>query len=254
MSRLLRSLPLAVAVAGLLLAGLLWLPADGGGEGDGAELRDALAHGNRLARRGELEAAVDAYAAGWTGDPGGESASLAYNLGTTYHRLGRLPEALLWYRRAEVRSPGDRALAENLDLARTELAAARYPAPGAGGWLASHPAVAPTAAVLLAWAAAILLLLRPRLARSRSPALAEGAWLTAAALALVLWGSALALERWGPQPAVLLDRCSAGGADLPAGSEVWVTPAGDEGWAVPGGPPGLVCPARSVGLLDGVGS
>src|SRR5262245_59538298 len=56
----------------------------------------ALREGNRRFHAGDLEEAMEAYAAGYDGaDP-----LLAYNLGTTAHHLDRLPEALLWYRRA----------------------------------------------------------------------------------------------------------------------------------------------------------
>jgi len=244
-----RGVPAAVATIGLLLASaaLLGAPADG----DPDEAAAALARGNRLARRGELDAAVQAYGAGWPAG-GAAGAALAYNLGTTHHRMEQLPQALLWYRRAAELAPGDPWVNENLELARAELAASRYPAPGLPGRLAAHPAAAPLAAVLLAWTALALWLLRPRLLRSahRLPEpLLRHAWAAVALLSLGAWTVAVALAAWGPRPAVLLDPCAAGGGRLEAGSEVWVTPAGDGSWAVPGGPPGLVCPATAVGAV-----
>jgi tetratricopeptide (TPR) repeat protein len=253
MSRLARLAPLLLALAGLVLATASSLGAGGawfGGGGDGEAARDALARGNRLARRGELEAAVDAYAAG-LGDGGGgvESAgdaALAYNLGTTYHRLGRLPEALLWYRRAAA-AGSDPWLRENLDLARAELSAARFPPAGVLGRLAPHPAATGAAAALFAWAAMFLYLARRRLQRRLPEALADGAWAAAALLALAAWTAGAALSAWGPRPAVLLDAC---GGELTEGSEVWVVPAGDDGWAVSGASSGRICPAASVGLVE----
>jgi tetratricopeptide (TPR) repeat protein len=251
MSRLVRLGPLLLAAAGLLLATGASLGGWLGGGGETAVQRDALARGNRLARRGELEAAVDAYS-GALGDADGApldagDAALAYNLGTTYHRLGRLPEALLWYRRAAA-AGSDPWLRENLELARAELAAARFPPAGLTGRLAAHPAAVRAAAVLLAWVAMILFLLRRRLDRRLPEAAAEGAWAAAALLALVVWGTGAALAAWGPRPAVLLDAC---GGELTEGSEVWVSPAGEDGWAVAGAATGLVCPDASVGLVAG---
>lgn len=248
-------LPLGLAAAGLLLstaallgAGLGGLDDRGGGDGEAA-VRDALVRGNRMVRRGELEAAVEAYRAAWPG-AGASAATLAYNLGTTYHRLGRLPEALLWYRRAARRAPADRWIAENLELARTELAASRLGPASLTARLAAHPVWPAALGVLLAWLAFALLLARRPLARRLAAPVADHAWAAAAALALVVWAAGGAVTAWGPRPAVLIDACAGEESRLEPGSEVWVTPAGD-GWTVSGGPPGLVCPGPAVGLVDG---
>jgi len=252
MSRLARLAPLLPALAGLVLATAASLGGGGAwlGGGDSELVRDALTRGNRLARRGELEAAVDAYAGGLGAGSGAVEtdgdAALAYNLGTTYHRLGRLPEALLWYRRAAA-AGSDPWLRENLDLARAELSAARFPPAGVVGRLASHPAVTRAAAALFAWAAMVLYLARRRLQRRAPEALADGAWAAAALLALAAWTAGAALTAWGPRPAVLLDAC---GGELTEGSEVWVVPAGDDGWTVSGAKTGLICPVASVGLVQ----
>lgn len=246
-------LPLGLAAVGLLLATAALLGAGlGGGGGDGeAVTREALLRGNRLVRRGELEAAVDAYRAAWpAAGPG--AATLAYNLGTTYHRLGRLPEALLWYRRSQHRAPADRWVVENLELARTELAATRLGPASFTAHLAARPAWTATAAVLLAWLAFALLLARPRLARRLPAPLADHGWAAAAGLALLVWSAGATLAAWGPRPAVLVDACVGEAGRLEPGSEVWVTPAGDD-WAVSGGPAGLLCPGPAVGLVDGAG-
>jgi tetratricopeptide (TPR) repeat protein len=244
-----RHLPAALAAAGLLLASAAWLGVPPGG--DAEVVTAALARGNRLARRGDLEPAVEAYRTGWPAG-GGAGAALAYNLGTAYHRLGRLPEALLWYRRAAALAPSDPWVADNLELARAELAAVRDPPPGLSGRLAAYPAAVPAAAVLLAWSALVLWLARPRLLRAAPPGgepLARHAWTAAALLALAAWAAGAALAAWGPRPAVLLDPCGAGG-ELAAGSEVWVVPAGDGGWAVAGRRTDAVCPASSLGLVS----
>lgn len=255
MSRAARYAPLLAALAGLTLATLAALGGGfpslgGGGQGETAAAREALARGNRLLRRGELEAAVDAYATGFgdAGARGGADAALAYNLGTAYHRLGRLPEAVLWYRRAAA-SSSDPWLRENLELARTELAAARFPPAGVAGRLAAHPAAARILAAFLAWLGMALYLARRHLRRRLPEPLADHAWAAAAFLALATWAAGAALATWGPRPAVLLDAC---GGELAAGSEVWVTSAGEEGWSISGGSAGQVCPAASVGLVHGL--
>ena len=251
MNRLTRWLPTALAAAGLLLALAGVLAGRSGGAGGGpAAVADALTRGNRLVRGGELEAALDAYAAGWHGGGSGPgAATLAYNLGTTHQRLGRLPEAVLWYRRATAAAPppADPWIDENLELARAELAAARFPPPGLAGLLAAHPLLTMATAVGLAWLALALFLARRRLSRSLPETAAEWAWTAPAALAFAAWATVFALAAWGPHPAVLLAPC---GPELAAGSELWVTPAGDDGWSVAGGPQGRVCPRAAVGLVD----
>ena len=77
---------------------------------------DSLREGNRLFREGRLEEAREAYAAGYLPDQ--PHPVLAYNLATTAHRLGQLPEAILWYRRSAAVNPGDPWLQENLAGAR----------------------------------------------------------------------------------------------------------------------------------------
>lgn len=194
-----------------------------------------LAEGNRLFRTGRLEAAMVAYAPGWQA---AREPALAYNLGTTAHHLGRLPEAVLWYRRAAVDLPDDPWLRDNMALARRTLGPPTAPAPGPLAIAAAHRDLLRWAGVALAWAALPLALVRRRAARWGLAAAALFAWIVFAA------GSLLAIA--GPRPAVLLADC---GQELVAGSEVWVTPAGG-GFRVLGTPVDFRCPAAAVGLVE----
>lgn len=194
----------------------------------------ALREGNRLFRRGELAAAVEAYRRGTGG--GRTDPLLAYNLGTALHRLDRLPEAVLWYRRAQAAGSRDPWLAENLVRARRDLGAPRRGPPALVAPLLRHRWLAPAAAALLAWAALVAALRAPPDRR-----LGVGALLAAS---LLLWGGGLALRRLGPRPAVLLAPCS---RDLPAGSEVWVTP--DSAGAVRVVGSRVRCAAAEVGTV-----
>lgn len=200
----------------------------------------ALRAGNRAFRQGDLTGAVETYRRGVGGDPGhAADPVLAYNLGTALHRIGRLPEAVLWYRRAAAAGSPDPWLTDNLERARSDLAA---PRPGPSPLLAlplRHPELLPAAAALASWAALLVALSgdgRRRLA----------AGLLSAGLALYLGG--IALSRVGPRPAVLLAPCT---EDLPAGSEVWVRRRGEGSFHVrDGSGPGAVCPADAVALID----
>jgi len=50
----------------------------------------------------------------------GEGAELYYNMGNCYFRLDSIPQALLWYERAYLLSPGDNDIRYNLQYARTK--------------------------------------------------------------------------------------------------------------------------------------
>ncbi len=244
-------LALLLPVAGLALGLLGWAGARAARRDDAAvaTAQAALAHGNRLVRDGRPTDALAAYAAGWAEGRGGAADGLlAYNLAVTAHRLGRLPEALLWYRRADRLRPDDPWLAENLELVRAEVGAPRLPAPGPAGALATHRWAPAAAAAVAAWTALALLLVRRRLTRRLSRPWAAEAWVLPAAAALALWLAGPTLLARAPRAAVLTAPCGGGGARYEAGSELWVRPAG-EGWAVAGGPPGLVCPPAAVGLV-----
>lgn len=208
--------------------------AAGAGSGPDRDPLTALAEGNELATAGELEQAVAAYRAGY--DPQRPHPTLVYNLGTALHRLDRLPEAVLWYRRGPVND--DPWLQENLWLARRSLGSQQLPS-GTFGRLASRAEPVAYAGIALAWLFLFLVTFAERWSR-RLPA-------TVALLALTLYASAFVLHRWGPRPAVLLADCAAGGAELPAGTEAWVRPAGD-GWHVSGSRD-TSCPAESVALV-----
>ncbi|HEX9669706.1 MAG TPA: hypothetical protein VGC93_09500 [Thermoanaerobaculia bacterium] len=178
---------------------------------------------------------MSAYEAGWRGtrDP-----VLAYNLGTAAHRLGRLPKAVLWYRRAEGGLGGDPWLRDNLAAARQALGGPAVPAPGPLAFLAAWREHLRWVGAGLAWVALPLAWVRWRGARWGLVAVGL------LAVALFAGGTMLALR--GPFPAVLLEPC---GESLAAGSEVWVVPSvgGDR---VLGAPGGLVCPAGAVGQVE----
>lgn len=214
----------------------------------------ALREGNRRFHTGDLEGAMEAYAAGYgraAGDDGTDPL-LAYNLGTVAHHLDRLPEALLWYRRGMAGDPGGSAhadnpwLRENLELVREQLHAggARNGTAAWSFWM-DHRRRLVWLGIVLAWAALPAVLL-PRSARTRQIAL-----LAVAIAAGAPFAAGLLLDRRGPQPAVLLEDCGGEAGRLPAGSEIWVFPTDPQdgrGWRVPGRD--LVCPEPAVGLVD----
>lgn len=198
----------------------------------GVDAEAALREGNRLFRDGELDAAIAAYRRG----PAETTPLLAYNLGTAYHRQGRLPEAVLWYRRAAATGSHDPWLRENLESARDELGAVRLGPGTAAAPLLRRPWLATAGAAVLAWGALAAALFLPA-RRRRAGALA----LLAAALAL--WAAGFGAQRLGPREAVLLEPCG----ELPAGSEVWVEAADGKGFHVRG--EDRTCPAPAVGLV-----
>ena len=185
----------------------------------------ALRTGNRLFRQGDAAGAVAAYQRAGeealTDDP-----VLAYNLATALQRLGRLPEAVLWYRRAARGLGDDPWLHDNLEQARAALAAPRIGPPPSFALVLLHPWLLPGAAALAAWSALVLQARAPRpftgpgLRSKRRRTAAAGTLLVLGAL---LWVAHGLLPRIGPRPAVLLAPC---GEALPAGSEVWARPAG----------------------------
>jgi hypothetical protein len=201
----------------------------------------ALREGNRRFHAGDLEGAIAAYASGYDGsDP-----LLAYNIGTAAHHLGRLPEALLWYRRAEASGQvRDTWLRENLELVRGQLrdAGAREETGTAWSfWMGQRQRLV-WIGLLLAWAALPALLL-PRDPRVRRAAVAAVALAAGLPFAAGLW-----LGRNGPRAAVLLADCPGPSGSLRAGSEVRVFSADGGAWRVPG--TGFVCPNASVGLVE----
>lgn len=215
-----------------------------------ADAEAALVEGGRLVRDGRLEDALAVYTAAYEGAEGAEGLEtvLAYNLGTVSHRLDRLPEAILWYRRAEAARPRDPELAadleENLELARRSLEAVGVPpADSPSGWALwiENRQRLTLLGVALAWAALPLLALRPGL---RMRILAP-----VAALSCLSFGAGQALPDLGPRPAVLLEHCPESTEDgLPAGTEIWVTTDGPEAWRLESHD--LRCPGTAVGLVE----
>lgn len=231
----------------VLLALLLLAPAARAAP-PGGEVTDpetALIEGNRRFREGDLEGAMRAYAAGY-GD--GADPVLAYNLGVTAHRLGRLPEAVLWYRRAEAAlgtpANDDLWLRDNLELARSSLGAPERERPAWARWVERRQSLL-LLGIVLAWS---LPLLATRPERER--------WLSAlialvAVLAFLAFTAGVFLGRLGPRAAVLLADCPAAGPGrpLPAGTEVWVSREGER-WRVAGEAGGPVCPPESIALVE----
>ncbi len=244
---------------GTVAAIVLALAASRGAQGasspaDAAEA--ALHEGNRLFRAGRIEAAVAAYLEGYS--PQAPHPTVCYNLGTALHHLDRLPEAVLWYRRA-ARSGGaveafnwrptgatsrlwqaqDPWLEENLWLARRGLGSQVLPPAGPQGWLAGHTGSMRSAAVAIAWITLLLVV-----ARDKIPFRAV---IAVAGLAISIYGGAAAVERWGPRPAVILQDCLSRAGQLPAGTEAWVRPD-PGGWRVSGSA-GRTCPPEAVELI-----
>jgi len=230
-----------IARALLLLSCAAALPATVAARIERTDPSAALALGNRRFAAGDLDGALAAYASGLA--PGRPDRLLAYNLGSTAHHLGRLPEAVLWYRRAaagDSRMESDRWLAENLASARGELQQAGVPPPDTDSpWIAARGLARPLVwtGVAVSWAALPLFLLLPSPWRRRLVA-------TAAVLAVAAFAVGAALPYAAPRAAVLLAPC---GDALPAGSEVLVRAVRGGRFQVVDGP---VCPARAVGLIE----
>ncbi len=219
---------------GLLLCGLFWIAAS-----DPAASVDpiaALNEGNRLFRDGRLEEAAEAYRAGFS--PRAPHPTLVYNLGTTMHHLDRLPEAILWYRRAG--DSQDAWLHDNLWLARRTLGSQSLPPGGIDGLLSRHGNMFSIAGIVLAWIAVALIAFR------RAP---RWPWILAVGLALGFYGIALAGERWASRSAVLLEDCRTEAGELPAGTEAWVRPGGNGQWRIAAEDAAL-CPPDAVALVS----
>ncbi len=213
----------------------------------------ALSEGNRLFRQGQVEAAVAIYLEGYSTTA--PNPTLLYNLGTALHHLERLPEAILWYRRAiasgDPSSSGragdpsrrgrasDPWLQDNLWLARRGLGSRTMQPGGPVSWLSRHTEGVRLAGIALSWIALLLVV-----AQEKLPA---RALVAAAALAISVYGTAEAVERWGPQPAVVLEDCLTPAGELPAGTETWVRPASG-GWLISGSGD-LVCPPAAIELV-----
>ncbi len=236
---------------GVLAAVLLFCRAGFPGWAAPADPQAALLEGNRRFAKDEIPAALEAYARGYTAKSagGGSMADgmlahvLAYNAGTCALQLGRLPEALLWYRRAEIAMPDDPWLRDNLALTRHALGGSPEEKTRWTIWLGS-PLWLAVAGVALAWMALGVLVFAPRPRRGTLAGIAAIAMLACAAFAAGFFP-----DRFGPRAAVLLAACPPQGGGLPAGSEVRVRPSADGGWRIVGERP-LRCPAAAVGLVE----
>lgn len=198
---------------------------------------DPLEQGNRLFRSGRIQEALTTYLAGW--DPEAPDPVLAYNLGTTAHHLGRLADAVLWYRRALDADTGgadDLWLEENLRRARHRLGAPRLPPPDLSTRLAQHRAPAWILGALAGWVALGLLLVGRRAPRKAADILLL--------LTALLMATALLLPRLAAWPAVVLEPCGDGA--LPAGAEVWARSREDGRVSVGTADGTVLCPADTV--------
>lgn len=201
------------------------------------EAQQALDEGNRLFRNGQIEEAIEAYRAGYAAhDP---HPTLLYNLGTALHHIDRLPEAILWYRRAQVDDPWRD---ENLWLARRALGSQTLPPGSFLGHLRSHLSWLKAAGIVLAWLVLLIFIVRPRLP----------AWCLWVAVVLSLSSYALAAvtASFGPQEVVLLEDCLSDQGELPAGTEAWARRQADGAWAI-SGTSGVSCaPDAVAAVLD----
>jgi hypothetical protein len=197
---------------------------------------EALREGNRLFREGRVEEAYSAYLAGH--DDADPHAVLSYNLGTAAHHLDRLPEAILWYRRAAELNPGDPWLQENLEMARNTLGLQPYAEPGLVGAASRHTAMVYYLAAIIAWVGTALWFARPR-GRLLGPALVV-------TVGVVIYGGALLASHLAPVAGVVTTTCSAPTGDLPSGSEVWIVGGSIETVDVAAGGSVLRCPTDSV--------
>ena len=194
----------------------------------------ALQEGNRLFEAGDLAGAVSTYRLGY--DPQKPNLTLTYNLATALHHSERLPEAILWYRRAMSDDPW---VEENLWLARKSLGSQTLPLTGFHSWLVSYGPKLADGLVIWIWLALLSAVLLPG-ARFK-PAVAAAAVGTLLYLALV--GAATRV----PEAVVLLEDCETGSAELPAGTEAWALKT-REGWQI-ASVENAVCPESSLGLV-----
>lgn len=99
-----------------------------GGRASAQEAEAQFRSGNAAYQAGRFEEARDAYEGILAA--GSESATLYYNLGNAYFKLGDLGKAVLSYERARRLDPGDEDIRANLDLANSLLADEITPLPG----------------------------------------------------------------------------------------------------------------------------
>lgn len=225
-------LPIDLRLLRLALAATFWLLAPAAGFA--ADPVAALTEGNRLVQEDKLEEAAAAYRAGY--DPQSVHPTLAYNLGATHQRMGALPEAILWYRRAE--RADDPWLEDNLLLARRSLGSQAVGSRGPWGQLGQWGTALQGVAIALSWLAALS-------AWRRWPRALTVACLAGGLGALGLVQLATSRQ---PRAGVLLKDCAPGNGTLTAGTELWVSQVA-AGWRIAGSND-AVCPLDTVELVD----
>jgi hypothetical protein len=199
----------------------------------------ALREGNRLFREGRVEEAHAAYLRGY--DATLPHSVLFYNLGTTAQHLDRLPESILWYRRAESISPRDPWLQENLGAARDTLGLRPYAPPGFAGSISRSARTLFYLAAAMVWGGVLLWFIR-----SRHPLLIP---MVLVVSGMVVYAGTMIATRWAPAPAVLISDCASGNGDLPAGSEIWIVRASTDTIDVAAGQLVLQCPLETAAPL-----
>lgn len=171
---------------------------------------------------GEFEQALELYQS-----IPGHSAALDYNIGNTLMRLGRQPEAIAHYRRAQWLRPGDPDIRANLDRAVSQTGAVVPPLPLYRRWAgilnAGHWQLA---FLSLCWLGAAFGLAR----RFFSPLRLAGAWVFPLLLVLLLLSGA---GTWASRPGHFFDEGVVLGNSVTARFEP--LPDATEHFSLPGG-------------------
>lgn len=157
----------------------------------------------------------------------GHSAALDYNIGNTLMRLGRAPEAIAHYRRAQWMRPGDPDIQANLDRAVSQIGAMVPPIPLYRRWAGMlDPAHWQLAFISLCWLGAAF-----GLSRRFSPRLhLAGAWVFPLLFVfLLIFGAGTWASRPGhffDEGIVLGDSVTARFEPLPDATEHFSLPGG----------------------------
>jgi tetratricopeptide (TPR) repeat protein len=142
---------------------------------------------------GRFEEALAGFEAALS-EPAAEEGALLYNMGNCAYRLGRLPDAILLYRRAQIHLPRDREVAFNLRLTEAKLGVSPPASPSLTtsaarilDSLTPQEHLALVGALETVGLAGMVLLRRRRAARNATAFLVVLALLGAARLARAIW-------------------------------------------------------------------
>lgn len=86
---------------------------------DNTDLNSLFEKGNNFYQKSDYEAAAKTYEE--IIKQGYESAELYYNLGNTYYKTGKIPNAILFYERAKKLAPNDEDINFNLKIANLQI-------------------------------------------------------------------------------------------------------------------------------------